>query len=262
MIKLDRALCVFDLEATGVDPLNDRIVDVCVLRREPDGQETVFSELVDPGVPIPPEAASVHGITDAMVAGRPSFKDLAPRLLAALAGADLSGFNAVKYDVPLLAAEFKRVGVDWPAADVRVVDSFVLFSRKQPRDLGAAYAFYCGKSLAGAHRAEADTRAAAEVLWAQLDRYPDLPRDVPGLQAWCAQRKPNDSRVDEEGKFAWRHGEAVFAFGNKHKGKTLREVARADPGYLTWMAEKGSFRPDVAAICREALKGNFPRKDP
>lgn len=259
-MKLERPLCVFDLEATGTDVVNDRIVDVCVLRREPDGAETVFSSLVDPGVPIPPEATAVHKITDDMVRGQPTIKDLAPRLLDLFAGADISGFNAAKYDIPLLTNELKRAGFDWPANGRRVVDSFTIFARKERRDLTAAYKFYCGKSLDGAHRAEADVRAALEVLFAQVERYADLPKDVAGLDAFCSAVDP--SRVDAEGKFVWKNNEAAFSFGNKHKGKTLREVALSDPGYLDWMANKGNFSPDVVRIAREALAGKFPAKKP
>jgi len=258
MIKLDRPLCIFDLEATGVNPLEDRIVDVCVLRKNPDGTETVFSSLVNPGVPIPPEASAIHKITDDMVRDQPRMIDLAPKLLEIFAGADLGGFNAAKYDIPLLAAELKRCGIDWPAAGSRVVDSFVIFARKERRDLTAAYKFYCGKDLTGAHRAEADVRATAEIMWAQVEKYADLPKDVAGLEAFCNQIDP--SRVDQEGKFVWKNGEAAFGFGNKHKGKTLREVVRSDRGYLQWMVEKGNFSADVQRICREALDGIFPVK--
>jgi DNA polymerase-3 subunit epsilon len=258
MMKLDRPLCVFDLEATGTDPNQDRIVDVCVIRYEPDGTETVLSSLVDPGVPIPAEATAIHKISDDMVRGQPTIKDLAPRLLGAFADADISGFNAARYDIPLLAAELKRAGYDWPLEGKRIVDSFVIFQRKERRDLTAAYKFYCGKDLSGAHRAEADVRATAEVLWAQAEHYPDLPKDVAGLAAFCAQIDPG--RVDADGKFVWRAGQAAFGFGGKHKGKLLKDVAREDPSYLDWMVNKGSFPPAVVAICRDALKGKFPEK--
>lgn len=258
MMKLDRPLCVFDLEATGVDPVNDRIVDVCVLRYELDGKETLFSSLVDPGVPIPAEATAIHKITNEMVSGEPTIKDLAPKLLAIFEGADISGFNAVKYDIPLLTMELKRAGFDWPLAGKRVVDSFTIFQRKERRDLTAAYKFYCKKDLFGAHRAEADVRATAEILFAQVDHYADLPKDVAGLDAFCNQIDP--SRVDAEGKFVWKSGEAAFNFGNKHKGKTLREVLAQDRGYINWMVDKGNFSADVIRICREALEGKFPAK--
>lgn len=258
MMKLDRPLCIFDLEATGTDPQSDRIVDVCVLRVEAGGSRSLFSSLVDPGVPIPAEATAIHRITDGMVRGAPAIKDLAPKLLEIFEGADLSGFNAVKYDIPLLTNELKRAGFDWPLAGKRVVDAFTIFARKERRDLAAAYKFYCGKDLAGGHRAEADARATAEVLFAQVERYADLPKDVAGLDAFCSAVDPG--RVDAEGKFVWKGGEAVFGFGNKHKGRALREVVAQDRGYVSWMIDKGNFSADVIRICREALDGKFPAK--
>jgi DNA polymerase-3 subunit epsilon len=258
MIKLDRPLCVFDLEATGTDVAQDRIVDVCILRREADGTESVFSSLVDPGVPIPPEATAIHKITDEMVRGQPTIKDLAPKLLELFDGADISGFNAARYDIPLLGNELKRAGFDWPLAGKRVADSFTIFQRKERRDLTAAYKFYCGKDLTGAHRAEADVRASMEILDAQVERYADLPKDMAGLDGFCTAVDP--SRVDADGKFVWKSGEAAFGFGNKHKGKTLREVVAQDRGYINWMVDKGNFPADVIRICREALEGKFPAK--
>lgn len=257
-MKLDRPLCIFDLEATGTDVAQDRIVDVCILRLEADGTEKMLSSLVDPCAPIPPEATAVHKITDSMVRGCPTIKDLAPKLFEALDGADLAGFNAARYDIPLLANELKRAGFDWSPAGKRIVDAFTIFQRKERRDLTAAYKFYCGKDLAGAHRAEFDVRATAEVLSAQIERYADLPKDVAGLDAFCGAVDP--SRVDADGKFVWRNGEAAFAFGNKHKGKTLREVVAQDRGYIRWMVDKGNFSADVVRVCREALEGKFPAK--
>ena len=258
MMKLDRPLCVFDLEATGVDVLQDRIVDVCIVRYETDGTENVFSSLVNPGVPIPPEATAIHKITDAMVASEPTIKDLAPKLLEIFDGADLSGFNAGRYDIPLMHAELKRAGFEWALTGKRIVDAFTIFQRKERRDLTAAYKFYCGKDLTGAHRAEADVRATAEILFAQVERYADLPKDVAGLDAFCNAVDP--SRVDADGKFVWKSGEAAFGFGNKHKGRTLREVVAMDRGYISWMVDKGNFSADVVRICREALEGKFPAK--
>ena len=258
MMKLDRPLCVFDLEATGVDVMQDRIVDVCIVRYEADGTQSVFSSLVNPGIPIPPEATAIHKISDAMVASEPSLKDLAPKLLEILDGADLAGFNAARYDIPLLSNEFKRAGFEWALTGKRIVDAFTIFQRKERRDLTAAYKFYCGKDLTGAHRAEADVRATAEILFAQVEHYADLPKDVAGLDAFCSAVDP--SRVDADGKFVWKNGEAAFGFGNKHKGKTLREVVALDRGYITWMVEKGNFSADVVRICRECLEGKFPVK--
>jgi DNA polymerase-3 subunit epsilon len=257
-MKLDRPLCVFDLEATGVDPANDRIVDISIVRREPDGAETSLSSLVDPQVPIPPESTAIHKITDAMVSGQPTLKELVPRILTILDGADLCGYNLLKYDVPLLAAEFKRAGFDLPMEGRRIADSYVIFTRKEKRDLSAAYKFFCGKDLSGAHRAEADARATVEILFAQVEHYADLPKDMAGLSAFCTQVDAN--RVDAEGKFVWRNGEPTFSFGNKHRGKSLRDVIKADRGYIEWMIGKGNFGAEVIKICKDALAGVYPVK--
>ena len=256
MIKLDRAICIFDLESTGIDIAQDRIVDICILRREPDGTETVFSSLVNPGIAIPPEVSAIHHITDDMVKDQPRLSDLAPKIFEMFKNADLSGFNAAKFDIPLLTAEFKRFGSEWPEPGKRVVDSFKIFAQKEKRDLTAAYKFYCGKDLTGAHRAEADVRATAEILWAQIERYPDLPKDVAGIEAWT--NKIPAGRVDADGKFIWKNNEAVFNFG-KHNGKTIRDVVRSDGSFLTWML-KSNFSVDVHKICKEALDGKFPEK--
>ncbi len=260
MMKLDRAICIFDLESTGIKVDEDRIVDICILRREPDGTETVFSSLVNPGVPIPAEVSAIHHITDEMVQDQPRLSDLAPKILAMFKDADLSGFNAAKFDIPMLSAEFKRFGAEWPEAGKRVVDSYKIFVLKEKRDLTAAYKFYCGKDLTGAHRAEADVRATAEILWAQIERYADLPKDVAGIEEWT--NKIPAGRVDADGKFIWKNGEAVFSFA-KHNGKTLREVVRSDRSYLEWMSgPKANFSAGVVKICRDALEGKFPEKKP
>ena len=257
MIKLERALVFLDLETTGTDTAGDRIVDIALLRRDPAGMEGVFSSLVDPGVPIPSEASEVHHITDDMVRGQPTFKELAPKLLAFIGDADLGGFNVAKFDVPMLIAEFKRAGFDFSAKDRRVLDAFVIFQRKEPRNLAAAYKFYCGKEIQGAHRAEADARASFEVFAAQLERYEDLPKDFQALSDMINARDPR--YVDAERKFLWRNGQAAFAFG-KHRGLSLEEVARKDPGYLDWLMGTPQATPELISICGEARKGRFPAK--
>ncbi len=256
-MKLERPLVFFDLEATGVAPLDDRIVDVALIKRLPDGTEQAFCSYVNPGIPIPAEASAIHHITDAMVKDAPSFRELAPRILEFVASCDLGGFNVLKYDIPMLQAEFKRAGFELPMDGRRVVDSFVVFQRMEPRNLGAAYKFYCGKVLEDAHRAEPDARAALEVLWSQLSRYPELPGTVEALSAFCQSRDPRN--VDAEGKFVWRNGEAAFNFG-KHRTLTLREIAQREPSYLEWLMRADRTTAELAKICREALAGRFPAK--
>lgn len=255
-MKTDRPLVFFDLEATGVSPLDDRIVDIALIRRGPDGAEDSFCSLVNPGVPIPKDAVAIHHITDEMAASAPSLKELAPKILGFIGTADLGGFNILKYDVPLLQTELKRAGFELKLEGRRLVDAFAIYQKMEPRNLGAAYKLYCGKSIENAHRAEADARASFEVFDAQLKRYAELPQDADGIAAFCA---PKDA-VDREGKFVWRNGEVVFGFGGKHRGKTLREVVATDRSYINWMVDKGSFSADVVKLCRDALMGSLPAR--
>ena len=257
MITLRKPVVFFDLETTGVAPDRDRIVDLAFLRRAPDGQEEVFSALVDPGMPIPPEATAVHHITDEMVRGQPGFAALAPKLLDFIGDADLAGFGILRFDVPMLTAEFQRAGITFTTASRSLVDALTVFHRMEPRNLTAAYKLYCGKALEDAHRAEADMRASSDVLWAQLERYPELPKDMAGLAAFCQDR--DTSGVDSQGKLVWRNGKAAFNFG-KHRTLTLEEVARKEPGYIEWLMKAERTTPELARICSEALMGKFPVK--
>jgi DNA polymerase-3 subunit epsilon len=258
MITLRKAVVFFDLETTGVAPERDRIVDLSFMRRAPDGKEETFSSLVDPGMPIPPEATAIHHITDEMVRGQPSFAALAPKLLDFIGDADLAGFGILRFDIPMLTAEFQRASITFTTASRQLVDALTVFHRMEPRNLTAAYKLYCGKALADAHRAEADMRASSEVFWAQLERYPELPKDMAGLAAFCAEQR-DSSAVDSQGKLVWRNGKAAFNFG-KHRTLTLEEVARREPGYIEWLMKAERTTPELARICSEALMGKFPVK--
>jgi len=257
MINLRKAVIFFDLETTGVAPDQDRIVDLAFLRCDPDGREDVFASLVDPGMPIPAEATAVHHITNEMVRGQPTFAALAPKLLDFLGDADLAGFGILRFDIPMLTAEFKRAGVTFTTASRSLVDALTIFHRMEPRNLTAAYKLYCGQALEDAHRAEADMRASSAVLWAQLERYPELPKDMAGLANFCQER--DNSGVDGQGKLVWRNGKAAFNFG-KHRTLTLEEVARKEPGYLEWLMKAERTTPELARICSDALMGKFPVK--
>ncbi|MBI5241342.1 MAG: 3'-5' exonuclease [Elusimicrobia bacterium] len=258
MITLRKPIVFFDLETTGVAPDRDRIVDLAFLRRGPDGQEEVFSSLVDPGMPIPPEATAVHHITNEMVRGQPTFAALAPKLLDFIGDADLAGFGILRFDIPMLTAEFQRAGITFTTASRQLVDALTIFHRMEPRNLTAAYKLYCGKALEDAHRAEADMRASSEVFFAQLERYPELPKDVAGLSAFCVEQR-DSAAVDSQGKLVWRNGKAAFNFG-KHRTLTLEEVARKEPGYIEWLMNAERTTPELARICSEALMGKFPVK--
>jgi DNA polymerase III subunit epsilon len=258
-LKLDRPLVCFDLETTGTDVVNDRIVQIALIRVDLDGSRQAFTSLVNPGRPIPPRATEVHGIRDEDVRDAPTLFDLRPQLAALLEGADLAGFNIVHFDLPLLQEELARNQGRLDLDGRRILDAMRIFHLKEPRNLGAAMRFYCGCELTDAHSAAADAEAALAVLDAQLDRYDDLPRDPQGLHTYCAGH--DSCYLDRTRKLRWSDaGEAEIAFG-KHQGRRLRDLASSprDRGYLEWMLG-GDFSQEVKAILREALAGNFPRR--
>jgi DNA polymerase-3 subunit epsilon len=238
-------VCALDVETTGTDPATDRIIEVGVVRVEPDGHARVLSQLIDPGRPVPPPATTVHGLTDGHLAGRPGFAAIAPGLLSFLGGADLVGFH-LPFDLLVLTAEFARAGMEFDLAGRAVLDALAIFRRKEPRDLAAAVRLYLGRRHRGGHRAVADAAAALEVLDAQLARYPDLPARPEDLHRRLVE-------VDVAGRFRRGPGGApVFAFG-KHRGRPLAEVAAADPGYLRWLLKCVPLLPDAADLVRVAV---------
>ena len=253
-IQLDRPLAVLDLETTGIDPKIDRIIEVSVLKLLPGGGQDHRTRRVNPGVPIPPEATAIHGITDDDVADCPNFRAIAPGLSRYLHGCDLAGFNILNFDLRLLVAEYNRAGLVLPVAGRKVIDACRIFHQRERRDLTAAYKFYCGLEHEGAHGAAADVLATAAILDAQVVRYGDLPRTVDGLHDQC-----NDpDALDMSGMFARdEDGEIVFVKG-KYKGRTLYEIAASKPDYLEWM-QREDFYDDTKAIASEALERSAVR---
>lgn len=246
-LDLQRPLAVLDLETTGTDPQTDRIVEISVLRLGPGGRQDLRTQRVNPGRPIPAEASAVHGITDAEVAAMPRFEEVARDFLTFLDGCDLCGFNIKKFDLRMLHVEFARAGLSLPLEGRAIVDPLEIFHNYERRDLSAAVRFYCGREHNGAHAAEADVLATVAVLDAQLARYADLPRTVPGL--YMHFREAN--AVDSSGHFTRVNGQLRFSFG-KYRGQPLDEVARTKPDYLEWML-KQDFFDDTKKLVRQAL---------
>ncbi|MBC2839184.1 3'-5' exonuclease [Robiginitalea sp. SC105] len=230
-LNLSKPICFFDLETTGTNIATDRIVELAILKIHPNGNKESKTWLVNPGMPIPPEASAIHGITDEKVAGEPTFPELAREVYQMIQGCDLAGFNSNRFDIPLLAEELLRAGVDFDMKNAVAVDVQTIFHKMEKRTLGAAYQFYCGKDLTDAHSATADTQATYEVLLSQLERYPELTNNVRELAAFSTQNETVDFagfiRRDE-------NGEEVFGFG-KHKGRSVLEVLEQEPGYFGWM---------------------------
>ncbi|MBI5202901.1 MAG: 3'-5' exonuclease [Elusimicrobia bacterium] len=263
-LKLERPMVFVDLEATGVDVQRDRIVQIACVRLSPDDSRESFESLVDPEMRIPAESSAIHGIRDADVRGKPTFKELAPKIIGFFGDADFGGFGICRFDLPMLAAEFKRAGLNYDFSSRRSVDAMLIFHRMEPRSLSAALQFYCGKTLENAHNAQADAEASLDVLLAQIERYgaratAPLPGDVQGLHEWC--NAPDPRCVDSKGKFVWRHGVATFNFG-KHQTHSLEEVVKLDRSYLEWLIKAESTSPEVAEITKKALAGIFPRQAP
>jgi DNA polymerase-3 subunit epsilon len=246
-LALDRALAVIDLETTGIDPQKDRIVEIGVLKLLPAGGREQLTRRINPGMPIPPGATAVHGISDADVAGAPRFEEIADALLALLDGCDFCGFNLKRFDLRVLHAEFARAGRTLSLEGRSVIDAMEIFHRYEPRDLGAAVRFYLGREHSGAHSASGDVQATAQVLDAMLARYAGLPRTVTGLH----QHFVDPGCVDSDGFFARVGGQLRFAKG-KYRGQPLDHVAATRPDYLEWMLRESLFG-DTRAIVKEAL---------
>jgi DNA polymerase-3 subunit epsilon len=261
-LVLSRPLVCVDLEATGLWPGKDRIVQIAAASIFPDGSVSPWSSLVNPEQPIPPLVTHIHGITDAMVVSAPTFAQLAPTVTALLSNCDLTGYNVERFDRRLLAAEFSRAGFDDPMVGARVIDAYTMFVRKEPRRLDDALRFYGvqeGQATRQAHDARSDVEATVAVLAAQLRTYPDLPRTVDSLHDWLHPSDPN--RIDADGKLLWRDGVATVAFGSK-AGTSLVDLASDDRSFLEWILRK-DFSDEVKAIVRESLEGRFPvRREP
>ena len=256
-MKLTRPLIFFDIEATGTDTTRDRVVEIALVKVHPDSRREEKILRVNPGQKISAEVIAIHGITNEDVQDSPSFRDVSLPLLDFLDGCDFGGFGITRFDIPLLTEEFKRCGLDFPKNDPAILDGLTIFHRKEPRDLTAAYQFYCQKTLVGAHGARADTLASEAVLLAQLQRYPELPQEVLGLHQFC--HKQDERFVDSRGKFLWKDGEAAMNFG-KHKGELLRKLVKEQRDYLEWIINEGKFSQEVADVCWKALRGEFPSK--
>ena len=249
-LKLERPLVVFDIESTGIMPQRDRIVEIAVLKVFPDGRTQNTVRRLNPEMPIPPGATAVHGITDDDV--KESL--IAEKLFNYIDGCDLCGYNITGFDIPMLEAEFKRAGFEFKVDDRKVVDVYNIFCKLYPRTLSAAYEFFCGKELEGAHGAAADTAATFEVLLGQFAKHPELPRDPGGL-AEFGDLLGADA-VDRTRRFKWSGDEVVVNFG-KNAGRTLKELAANDPGFLRWIV-RSDFSEEVKSIANDALLGKFP----
>jgi len=230
-LNLKKPIVFFDLETTGVNIANDRIVEISMLKVFPNGSEEKRTMLINPGIPIPPQTTEIHGISDEDVKNKPTFSEVGKSIAQFIEGCDIAGYNSAKFDLPLLAEEFIRAEIDFDLKKLRSVDVQVIFHKMEQRTLSAAYKFYCNKILEDAHTAEADTIATFEILKAQLERYNDLENDIEKLSKFST----HNTNVDFAGRIVYNDkGQEVFNFG-KYKGKTVESVLERDPGYYGWI---------------------------
>jgi DNA polymerase-3 subunit epsilon len=253
-LDLKNPLVFFDLETTGTDIVNDRIVEISYLKIFPNGTEEAKTMRINPEVPIPEGATAVHGILDEDVKNSPTFKEIAKTLAKDIEGCDLAGYNSNRFDIPLLAEEFLRAGTDIDLKKRKFVDVQTIFHKMEQRTLSAAYKFYCDKELVGAHGAEADTKATYEVLKSQLDRYPDLKNDVNYLSDFSSFTK----NADFAGRIVYDDKGVEYINFGKYKGRKVADVLREDMGYYGWIMTS-NFALDTKRVLtniklREALK--------
>jgi len=250
-LHLKKPLVFFDLETTGINIAKDRIVEYSFLKVMPNGTQTTKTQKINPEMPIPLYTSVIHGIYDEDIKDAPTFKQVAKELAVFLEGADLAGFNMIRFDVPMLVEEFLRNGVDFSVNNRRLIDAQKIFHLMEPRNLSAAYRFYCGKTLEDAHTAEADTKATFEVLQAQVEyyngkaikdksgkEYEPVKNDMEALHQLTAEKI-----VDFAGTMVFNDkGQEVFNIG-KHKGKLVTDVLKIEANYYDWF-QKADFPLD------------------
>lgn len=254
MLTLTKPLAVIDLETTGISLRNDRIIEIAIVKILPDGSKTVKRKLVNPEMPIPPASTDVHGITNDMVKDAPTFKQIANELKQFIEHCDLAGYNSNRFDIPMLAEEFLRIGMDFDSKGRKLVDVQRIFHLMEQRTLSAAYKFYCDKVLEGAHGAEADATATWEVLEAQVIRYPHIGTDIESILKFIGEEQV----VDFARRFVMENGVETFNFG-KHKGRPVADVLKNEPQYYDWMM-KGDFPMHTKQKLTEILNRTLLKK--
>lgn len=255
MLQLTKPLAFIDLETTGINLGSDRIIEIAIVRIGTDSKQTVKRKLINPEMSIPPSSSEIHGITDEMVKSAPTFKQVANEIRQFIEGCDLGGYNSNRFDIPLLAEEFIRSGLDFELRGRRLLDVQKIFHMMEQRTLGAAYKFYCNKILEQAHSAEADASATWEILIAQLERYPQLGNTVESVLKVTGE----EEIVDFARRFVFEKGVEVFNFG-KHKGRPVSDVLRSEPQYYDWMM-KGDFPLHTKQKLTEILNRSLLKKE-
>jgi DNA polymerase III subunit epsilon len=259
LLEIDRPLLALDIEATGQYPETDRVVEIYQLKMLPTGETYSGHYLINPGIPISLDASEIHKLTTEEVCKLGlRFNDIALGLWATMEDSILVGYNLGVFDQPILKAEFQRCHLAHDPTRLPAIDPYKIWAFMKRRTLSDAYEEFVGDKLTDAHRASDDVFATLDILHSQLHRFADkLPKNAAGLSEFCLGRQ--EDYVDSEGKFRWRDGVAICAFGSKAKGLSLQEIVKTNSGYLHWIL-RSEFKEDLKEICRNALKGIFPSR--
>jgi len=258
LLELSSPLAVVDIQSTGLNPDTARIVQLSVLRVDPDGGENLKSVIVNPGISIPASATEVHGISDSNVVGKPAFRAYARGLADHLEGCDLAGFGIERFGLPLLQAEFKRNGVDFIVTGRAVVDTMTVFHRLEPRDFSSAYSRFVGGIYSDPDDGAKRARDIFEILKGELQASSDVPLRPNEIAKWT--KGLDDSAIDSEGKFIWnQNGDAQVNFG-KHRGERLADLVTTDVDYLNWLSGSEDFSDEVRNIAGSAITGQLPER--
>ncbi|HEX8278934.1 MAG TPA: 3'-5' exonuclease [Segetibacter sp.] len=253
-LQLKRPIAFIDLETTGTNLATDRIVEIAIVKVGVDGNRQTKRKLINPLMPIPKSSSDVHGITDEMVKDAPSFKQVANEIKQFIEHCDIGGYNSNRFDIPMLVEEFLRSGLEFTVEGRKLIDVQRVFHLMEQRTLGAAYKFYCKKTLEGAHGAEVDAAATAEILEAQIERYPEIGVTLESICAFCGE----EDLVDFARRFIKVDCKEVFNFG-KHKGRSVEDVLKAEPQYYDWMM-KGDFPLHTKQKLTEIMKRSLLKK--
>ena len=258
-IQLEKPLCVFDLETTGLNISKDRIVQIAILKIYPSGKKEELNLLINPEMNISDSNSAIHGVTNEMVKDSPTFKDAGSEIVAFIGTSDLAGYNSNKFDIPVLAEEFLRADIEFDLSTKDCVDIQNIFHKMEQRTLVAAYKFYCSKELTNAHDAMADTLATWEVFEKQLEQYDNLKPNIDFLADFS--RNSVHKNIDFAGRLAINeNNEAIYNFG-KHKGKTIKEISVSEPGYYGWMLEADFPRYTKKILLQEMEKIKAKKKE-
>jgi len=253
-LQLTKPIAFIDLETTGINISTERIVEIAIVKISPDGTQLVKRKLINPQMPIPKASSDIHGITDEMVKDAPTFKQAANEIKQFIDNCDLAGYNSNRFDIPMLIEEFLRSGLEFTLDGKKLLDVQKVFHMMEQRTLGAAYKFYCNKSLENAHSAEVDATATWEVLEAQVERYPQIGTTVESIVKFTGE----DDIVDFARRFVKENGIEIFNFG-KHKGKPVTQVLKEEPQYYDWMM-KGDFPMNTKQKLTEILNRTLLKK--